>query len=548
MSLTKGQRAALEAVKEGKNVFITGPGGVGKSYIVSRIIQELESIGKSVLVTASTGTAASLIGGTTCHRALRIPIKMTWLAEPSVTPDAPVYFADVVLIDEVSILRIDAFDFIYRTIEEVNRIRKTPEYLADPDSSHRDPIQVIAIGDFSQLPPVIKHPKDPKKQSLDEGVLLSDHFGFDIKSGYAFLAPGWKELNFTTIELTEVIRQSDKELIAAENAVRMGDRTALSYFKQCSRKRAFSSNDADVVHLCGKNKTAERINNRALEKLPGEEVRYYAEIIGTVEDQDKQAPDLIRLKVGAHVMMLQNTESYKNGTSGVITAVYDDAVSVQITGTGENVDVPYTTWDIETYVVKNEGGKRTIGKQKVGSFRQLPLRLAYAITIHKSQGKTFNKVVLTPEIFTYGQLYTALSRITSIKGLYIKGSLDTVEILASPEVLAFYSDAIKIRTEAAPSPATAPSPVAPAHKTKTGKAGRRKTTRHTKSKTSPEPAVSDTSGTEKIGIDFPSSLSSIMLVFAQTLDPSAHIKNSSIYIQAQYAEATRDFINSFKKT
>ena len=343
-----------------------------------------------------------------------------------------------------------------------------------------------------------------------------------------------------------MIRQSDKELIAAENAVRMGDRTALSYFKKCARKRAFSPNDADVVHLCGTNRTAERINNSSLAKLPGGEVKYYAEIIGTVEDQDKQAPDLIRLKVGAHVMMLQNTESYKNGTGGVITALYDDAVSVRIADTGEIVDVPYTTWDIETYVVRNEGGKRTVGKQKVGSFSQLPLRLAYAITIHKSQGKTFDKVILTPEIFAYGQLYTALSRITSIKGLYIKGSLDTVEILASPEVMAFYSDTIKSTTEETYSPATATSPVAPAPKTE--KAGRRKTTRRAKSKTetAPPPAVNRTSGTAKIAV--PDNLSSIAMVFAQTLDPSAHIEKSSIYIQAQYAEATRNFIKSISTT
>ena len=150
--------------------------------------------------------------------------------------------------------------------------------------------------------------------------------------------------------------------------------------------------------------------------------------------------------------MVQNSEKYRNGSSGTITATYESSVSVLIHETGEEVDVPYATWDIERYVVKEKNGNKKVEKEKIGSYSQLPLRLGYAITIHKSQGQTYGKVVLVlgsddkkkgarstrPEIFAYGQLYVALSRVNSIDGLYIEGNLDLVDKLTAPEVMNFY--------------------------------------------------------------------------------------------------------------
>lgn len=118
--LTKGQKEALEAVRTGRNVCITGGGGVGKSYISRKIIEDLQKQRKTVLITASTGRAAMLIGGITCHRAFNIPVKLTWQAEPKITTSSPIYEADAVIIDEVSMLRIDAFEFIARVVKDVN--------------------------------------------------------------------------------------------------------------------------------------------------------------------------------------------------------------------------------------------------------------------------------------------------------------------------------------------------------------------------------------------------------------------------------------------
>ena len=166
-SLTPSQQYALDQAKAGKNIFVTGGGGVGKSYVANCIINDLEAKGKKVLVTASTGKAAILIGGVTCHRAFRIPIKLTWIAKPKVTTDSPIYAADVVLIDEVSMLRIDAFEFIVESIEAANRLRKF-----DKDRKRRNPVQLIVIGDFFQLPPVlIRSDKKP-----DERDLMSEHY------------------------------------------------------------------------------------------------------------------------------------------------------------------------------------------------------------------------------------------------------------------------------------------------------------------------------------------------------------------------------------
>ena len=442
--LTKGQEKALQAVRTGRNVCITGGGGVGKSYILRKIIEELQKDRKTILITASTGRAAMLIGGVTCHRAFNIPIKMAWQADPKISTVSPIYEADAVLIDEVSMLRIDAFEFIVRAVQRVNEIRKSSEYRKDPRNRHRNPVQMVVVGDFGQLPPVIIHPTDG---SPDEGDLMSEYYGFDVGSGYAFQAPGWKQSNFLLCDLQEVVRQSDQAMIDALQRIRFGDHAAIEYFQKNARKEPFS-NDEGVVYLCGKNRTAERINDVRVSQLRGKERTYEAEITGQVTEQDKQAPELLRLKKNAQVIMLQNTEKYRNGSSAIVTHLGSREITVKIEETGELVDVPYVRWDIERYVVSGKKVKREV----IGTYRQLPVRLGYAVTIHKAQGQSLDKVVLVlgsddqiegaestrPEIFAYGQLYVGLSRATSMDGLYIQGNLELVDKLAAPEILAFY--------------------------------------------------------------------------------------------------------------
>lgn len=538
MGLTKGQQAVLEEVKKGSNVFITGSGGVGKSYIVNYIVTELEASGKLVIKTASTGKAAMLIDGVTCHRAFNIPLKATWLAIPYIRKVSPIYEADAILIDEVSMLRIDAFEYIIESVERVNEIRTTEEYLSDPNNIHRSPIQMIVVGDFCQLPPVIIHPND---ESPDEGDMMSEYYGFDVGPGFAFAAPGWTRSHFVTCELTEVMRQSDKPMIDALNGIRFGDRSALSYFKENKRKRKFSPTDGDVIYLCGKNKTAERINNTALATLPEQEYKYYAKEEGDVKEQDRQAPRLLRLKTGAHVIMIQNTDKYRNGSSGTITATYEDSVSVLIHETGEEIDVPYTTWGIERYIIREYNGKKKLEKELIGSFSQLPLRLGYAITIHKSQGQTFDKAVLVlgsddkkenaksthPEIFSYGQLYVALSRVKSMDNLYIEGNLDLVDKLASPEVLEFYgvTNAEKVQQHPAPTIEKTPD-------TK-----QIKNTEVEKKKAAQDFAT----------IHCTDKNVSVAWIFAHTLSPDAVRSGTDIQIPIRYCKQAERFINTLPK-
>ena len=435
-TLTKGQQAALEAVRSGRNVFVTGGGGVGKSYLTRVIIDELEACGKKVMVTASTGLAATLIGGVTCHRAFQIPLTFAWTRTPD--PPEEMRRADAIIIDEVSMLRMDTFDYIVKCVRKIYE-------------EHGYKIQMIVIGDFFQLPPVLakRSKTESAEQTTDEKALLSAHYGFDVGQAYAFEAPGWEWCDFVVCELTESLRQTDTEMIAALNKVRVGDWSGLDYFREHSRKEKFGPDEA--VCLCGSNKNAETLNRSAIERLPGECRTYRAEVGGIVSASDEPVPDELKLKVGAQVIMVQNSDKYVNGSYATIEEMYDWGVTVKVQETGELVDVEPAEWSVHQYVVRTlYDGKKNIDLEQIGYFVQLPLKPAYAITIHKSQGQTFDRVILSIgshgkrgkypclSIFAYGQLYVALSRVRSIDGLYIEGDLGAVKLLAAPEVQQFY--------------------------------------------------------------------------------------------------------------
>ena len=533
--LTKGQKEALEAVRTGRNVCITGGGGVGKSYISRKIIEDLQKQRKTVLITASTGRAAMLIGGITCHRAFNIPVKLTWQAEPKITASSPIYEADAVIIDEVSMLRIDAFEFIARVVKDVNEIRKSPEYRKDPKNRHRDPVQMIVVGDFGQLPPVIVHPNDG---SPDEGDLMSEYYGFDVGSGYAFQASGWKQSDFLLCDLQEVVRQSDQAMVDALQRIRFGDYTAIEYFSKNARKKPFSSEEG-VVYLCGKNRTAERINDVRVSKLSGKERTYEAEITGQVTEQDKQAPELLRLKKNAQVVMLLNTEKYRNGSTAIVKQLRSREITVKIEETVELVDVPYASWNVERYVVSKE--KKKVEREVIGPYRQLPVRLGYAVTIHKAQGQSLDKVVLVlesddqiedaeptrPEIFAYGQLYVGLSRATTMDGLYIEGNLDLVDKLAAPEILEFYG---------VPEPAATSEPKkVPLQKLPESEK---------KAKKGPKEPKKTEKDSGMVEVQCKKHAQRVAWTFAHTLAPKAEIQGNKLIIPAKCREQVESFIKA----
>lgn len=544
MGLTRDQEKALEACMEGKNVFLTGGGGVGKTFLVKKIVEELRKKGCEIMLTASTGRAAQLIGGVTCHRACSIPIKLTWQKDPDIDENDPVCAADVVIIDEISMLRMDAFSFLVKSIDQANEIRA---------EAGNPPIQVIAVGDFCQLPPVLISSKEKDKDPGDAEI-LSNYYGFDVRGGYAFISPEWDKCHFTVCDLKEVVRQADKTTANALNRLRYGDASAIDVISSCTRRTPFPTSEKGVVYLCGKNRTADKINHNALESLPAPKKTYCAVLEGSVSSQDKPVPDRITLCVDARVMMMTNGDGYVNGSIGTVTDISDSYINIKLDG-GNVVKVTYETWEVTKYIVDTDSkGKKSISIKVIGKYSQLPVRLAYAITIHKSQGQTLDKAVLVvgskgSEIFAYGQLYVGASRVKDLKNLYIDGNISKVGRLASREVIDFYrSSGVEIpmpEAEHEPDPSTAPV------KPKRKRSSRKKTQKPQKPKKTDRQAKivqsnqADRRDRDEIAIAIPSSLQTIILSFATVLDPAAHTDGSTVYVASGVASSVNDFIKNF---
>lgn len=416
--LTKEQKQAYDDMLKGENVFLTGEAGTGKSFVINEFMKTIKKKHKNVILCAPTGIAALQIGGVTIHRCFHASLEPQINIEIKKIPPA-VQKADIIIIDEISMCRMDLFEYVMKMIKKAELITKKKK-------------QVIVVGDFYQLPPVTI-PSDRK-------VLEEYYQGYD--RGFAFEAPLWKEMNFKVICLAEVLRQDNREFIDALNKVRVGDQSSLDYFNKNAASYPFHHG----ITLCGLNKKADKINNDELNKLKTEERIFDAVVKGDVKNSDKPTDDHLRLRIGARVIVLINdTEGiqYQNGSLGEVIEFHEDVVVVRIDYNQAIVHLTYQEWSIENYTLVKEENNGTVTqkleKEKVGSFKQIPLKLAYAITIHKSQGQTYDQVNLIPHCFDCGQLYVALSRVKSIEGLCLLSEIKEKYLICDSQVKDFYS-------------------------------------------------------------------------------------------------------------
>lgn len=438
VQLTNDQDSCLRELKSGVNALVTGSAGTGKSFVISEFIRWCGSTGKNVMVTAPTGIAALNIGGTTLHRAFRVPLEVLSLDYPTLSAifngcdeivrslpknrngdereESALLHTDVLIIDEISMCRIDLFDYIAVRVLALNFYRQRVGKKA---------VQVVLVGDFLQLPPVII-PKDKE--------VLCHIYGGDCGRGYAFQSRFYGEFGFKCLNLREVVRQKDAEFSRKLRDARVGFTASLQYFTEKQSQSVIK----DGITLTGKNKTAFEHNSRELEKIKGKEVVYTARETGTVKNSDKANTDLVSLKVGARVMSLVNGDKYSNGSLGTVVGIKDNTNRTVVVefDSGERAEIEPYDWEVYSYEYDKE--EKAFKKIVVGTFTQIPLKLGYAITIHKSQGQTYDSVNIDPVCWEYGQLYTALSRCKSVDKMHFLSPLKNYYLKAAPEVVKYY--------------------------------------------------------------------------------------------------------------
>lgn len=410
---TNGQQEVLDLVESGSNVYLTGLGGTGKSFVLEEIIERAKAEDKSVIACAPTGIAALNIGGSTIHRVLGI--RPSKALSPSIAPwindNSPLLSCDLMIVDEISMCRLDLFDCLSLALKAAARLRKDGKPLC----------QLVVVGDFCQLPPVLR---------AEDRPTLEQQYGYDVGAGYAFMGMEWDSWDFKKVELTEAIRQRDSSFVAALNACRIGDTQGLKWIEEHAVDKA----PENAITLCGRNDMVDRENQKNLDGLPSQSVHYNAEVDGSVEPSDMPTLKDLEIKPGARVMALVNNSetTYMNGSLGTVISCDDEYVDVHFDN-GSVTRIEPHTWSITRPVLS--GGKTK--NETIGTFTQIPLKLAYAITIHKAQGQTFEAASIYPDCWDPGQLYTALSRLTTIEGMHLMHHIQDGFLKTSKDVIRF---------------------------------------------------------------------------------------------------------------
>ena len=415
--------------KTDRNLFITGKAGTGKTTFLHQI--KNESLKRMVIV-APTGVAAINAKGVTIHSFFQMPFGPILPNQTqnnqqqrrfSKTKIDIIKSLDLVIIDEISMVRADLLD----GIDQVMRRYKNRTKVFGG-------AQVLMIGDLQQLAPVVKP---------NEWSLLKNHY----ETVYFFSSKAYQEANVVSIELKHIYRQKNEDFIHVLNEIRndnLSDKSA-KILNQRYQPNFSPTKDDGYITLTTHNKRANLINDSELNKIKNRSYFFEAEVTGKFNENAFPNDEKLELKVGAQVMFIKNDSSpekrYFNGKIGIVTDISRDSVTVQCANEVDEIVTERENWDNINYSINDD--TKALKEEIIGSFKQIPLRLAWAITIHKSQGLTFEKAIIDAEAsFAHGQTYVALSRCTSLEGLVLKTPI-TSNAIINDKTVSIFNDSVE---------------------------------------------------------------------------------------------------------
>jgi len=412
--------AAIETTRD--HIFVTGRAGTGKSTLLEYLSWHSSH---TLAICAPTGVAALNVGGQTIHSLFRLPIGVIADHELEQPPELRKLLSaiDTLVVDEVSMVSADLMDAMDRSLRQA---RQRPHEAFGG-------VQLVLFGDPYQLAPV---PGD-----ADERAYYADRY----RSMWFFDAKVWDEADLRIYELTTIHRQHELEFKQLLTAVRHGRVTA----EMAHRLNSVGARPAPTegaITLATTNAAVQAINARGLGRLPGRALSAVAEVNGDFGSRAFPADERLELKIGAQVMFLRNDTGadrrWVNGSIGEVVKIGSGVVTVELDG--EDVEVQPAIW--ERYKYTYSPVTKELRKDVVAEFTQFPLRLAWAVTIHKSQGKTYDQAIvdLGPRSFAPGQTYVALSRITTLEGLYLTRPLRPSDIIVDENVERFMSRATAV--------------------------------------------------------------------------------------------------------
>lgn len=413
------------------HIFLTGKAGTGKTTFLHRI---RKSCAKGLIVTAPTGVAAINAGGVTLHSFFQLPLGPFIPGSEAMDSNHQrlrrfnkekrriIQGLDLLVIDEVSMVRADVLDAVDAVLRRHRR-----------DNRPFGGVQLLMIGDLHQLSPVA---------GREEWQVLSPYY----ETPYFFSSHALSQVDLITIELKHVYRQTEEAFIRILNCVRE-NRLDASVANELNRRyipNFVPEEGQGYITLTTHNATAEAINHSRLRALRHQEKCFRAEVSGDFPEANFPTPATLKLKEGAQVMFLRNDPSgskrYFNGKIGRIESISGAIIQVQCTGDADPIEVEPAEWENIKYTVDPQ--TTAIEAESIGKFKQYPLKLAWAITIHKSQGLTFDKAVIDVQAaFTHGQVYVALSRCRTLDGLVLSTPLPTRGVATDDAIADFDSKA-----------------------------------------------------------------------------------------------------------